>query len=112
MATGGKQQLVAKLTRLMTDAVPQAPYGHGSGSSQGLQMTLDQGARARALREISRIAMRYGWWSAVELALDEAKTPSLRHLGTQQVVALAEHLRGMVENAMAACDLSDEFPAG
>lgn len=112
MATGGRQRLVAKLACLMTDAVPQVQYGHMATGGQGLYMTLDQGDRARALREISRIAMRYGWWSAVELALDEAKMPSLRHLETHQVVALSAHLRAMVDNAMTACDLTDDLPAG
>ena len=110
MATGGQQQLVAKLARLMADAVPEAAAGAESGGAV-LCRPLNQGAPARALREISRISMRYGWWSAVEVALDRARVPSLRHLETTQLEALAEHLQGLVENAMTACDLADDLPA-
>jgi len=55
--------------------------------------------------------MRYGWWDAVETALDRARVPSLRHLDTPQLEGLAEHLQGMVENAMTLCDLADDLPA-
>lgn len=109
MVTGGQRQLVARLARLMTEAVPQARAGDGGG---GLAFrSLNQGARARSIREITRIAMRYGWWDAVETALDRARVPSLRHLDTPQLEGLAEHLQGMVENAMTLCDLADDLPA-
>ncbi len=109
MVTGGQRQLVARLARLMTEAVPQARAGDGGG---GLVVrSLNQGARARAIREITRIAMRYGWWDAVEMALDRARVPSLRHLDTPQLEGLAEHLQGLVENAMTLCDLPDDLPA-
>lgn len=111
MPTGGQRQLVAKLALLMTEAVPQAPWGEGSGVGEVLCRPLNQEARARFQREISRISMRYGWWSAVEVALDRARVPSLRHLDTSQLEALAEHLQSLVENAMAACDLADDLPA-
>lgn len=110
MVTGGQRQLVARLARLMTEAVPQVPAGDsGSGGLAG--RPLNQSARARAVREITRIAMRYGWWDAVEIALDRARVPSLRHLDTPQLEGLAEHLQGMVENAMTLCDLADDLPA-
>lgn len=110
MATGGQWQLVAKLARIMTDAVPQATCDAGN-TAEGLGRALNQGSRARVIREITRISMRYGWWSAVEAALDKAMAPSLRHLETGQLEALAEHLHNLVESAMTLCDLPDDLPA-
>ncbi len=111
MATGGQRQLVAKLVRIMADAVPQSSHGDTDQGGKVLGGPLSQGVRARTIREITRISMRYGWWGAVEAALDKAMVPTLRHLETGQLEALAEHLQSLVENAMTACDLPDDLPA-
>ncbi|MGH8039193.1 MAG: hypothetical protein ACREPD_15745 [Stenotrophomonas sp.] len=71
----------------------------------------DQLVRKRAIGEITRISMRYGWRSVVDQALHQAQAPTLRHMEACQLEALAAALLRLVDIAMTGCDLADDFPA-
>lgn len=72
---------------------------------------LEQTPRARRIREINRIAMKYTWGSEIERALDEAGAASLAALSDDQVEQLVERMRMLVDRAMTGCDAADALPA-
>jgi len=106
-----QRQLVGRLTQIMIEAAPDVSNGVAGTPGAPDGMCLDQEERARIMREILRISMRYGWTSVVEVALDKARAPALRHLDTPQLIALSDQLRNFVDCAMTACDLADDLPA-
>lgn len=106
-----QRQLVGKLTQIMAEAAPDVPQGVVSALGDPAGPWLDQGERARVMREILRISMRYGWCSVVEEALDRARAPALRHLDAAQLMALSDELKNLIDCAMTACDLADDLPA-
>ncbi|WP_164272969.1 hypothetical protein [Stenotrophomonas sp. B1-1] len=106
-----QRQLVGRLTQIMVEAAPDVPRGATSAQGEPAGPWLDQGERARMMREILRISMRYGWCSVVEEALDRARAPALRHLETAQLAALSDELKSLIDCAMTACDLTDDLPA-
>lgn len=72
---------------------------------------LVQTPRARAEREIERIALTYGWQIAVSRALDAAGAVSVECLDDSQVDQLLERMRAYVDQAMTACDCEEAPPA-
>lgn len=72
---------------------------------------VEQSARARTIREVNRIALRYGWPQPVADALDTAGVGRLSDLDDDQLLELAERMRGLVDAALHACDLEDTLPA-
>lgn len=72
---------------------------------------LEQTPRARLVREINRIALRYGWTDPIVKALDAAGAAALGHLHEHELEALAAEMRRLVECAMSGCDLDDALPA-
>ena len=80
-------------------------------SNVGAPVLIDQSARARALRQIRRIATWYGWQNEIEAALDLAAVSSVEGLGDDQVAALHQRLAGLEDCAQNALDSPDAPPA-
>ena len=80
---------------------------------QGLQTPapLEQTPRARAIRDINRIAMRHGWASEIVAALDRAGVSYLAQLHDHEVHDLHHHMCHLVDCAQTACDPRDSLPA-
>lgn len=72
---------------------------------------LEQTPRARAEREIHRIAWTYGWQGEVARALDTQGAISLSALDDDQVERLAAKMRRLLDSAMCGCDSEDALPA-
>ncbi|MCR6661869.1 MAG: hypothetical protein NVV60_01645 [Luteimonas sp.] len=72
---------------------------------------LEQSARARRIREINRIALRYGWPQPIAEALDAAGVGALGDLADDQLDDLAGRMHRLVDSALNACDLEDTLPA-
>lgn len=82
---------VTRLRQILSEAIPRKPAQPQSEvealrafqyyeSSQPTAPTLDQSPKARAIREITRIASWYQWGHVVEMALDDAQASSLASL--------------------------------
>ena len=72
---------------------------------------LEQTPRARAEREILRIAWTYGWQPAVSRYLDAQAAPSLSALTDDQVEQLLERMQRYLDCAMTAGDFDEALPA-
>lgn len=72
---------------------------------------LEQTPRARGIRQINRIALRYGWGQEVARHLDMAGAGALSDLQDYEVEELRAHMEQLVDRAMTACDLDDDLPA-
>lgn len=72
---------------------------------------LEQSERARQIRAINRIALTYGWQSAVAHFLDTRGVPGLSDLSDPQVADLHDRMLGYLDGAMTACDSDDALPA-
>lgn len=103
------QQLVgtgAQRAQQLVGSVPQSPQ------ELGVTPFLEQTPRARLIRQITRIANRWGWWSAVvEPFLDDSQAPSLADLTQEALETLLERLNRYVDAAHTACDFADCPPA-
>lgn len=118
-----EQGKLAQLRRLVREAVsekPAPPVGAAETKARRAFQLYDfntalpciaQSPRARAEREIERIAVTYGWQLAVVRALDAARVTSLAGLDDDQVDQLADRMRRLVDCAMSACDPEDAPPA-
>lgn len=71
----------------------------------------EQTPRARATREINRIAMTYGWQSEVARALDRHGAASLASLQDHEIEDLAQHMAQLLDRAMHSCDHDEALPA-
>lgn len=72
---------------------------------------IDQSVRARTIREINRIALRYQWGDAVARAVDRAGVRSLYSMTDDQLADTADTMRRLVDCAESGCDLPDVLPA-
>jgi hypothetical protein len=72
---------------------------------------LEQTPRARAEREIGRIASWYGWGAEVARALDRAGAASLAGLGDQEIEQLLDRMRQLENCAQEGLDSPDMPPA-
>ena len=106
---------------MLAAAVPK-PRAKATGSSEAWQRyeieqqlqapaPLEQTPRARAIREINRIALRRGWGSEVAKVLDEAGVSYLSELQDHEIEDLAARMRHLVDCAASGCDPEDDFAA-
>ena len=114
---------VARVRRLLEEAVQEkraqqtrSPEQQAQGAFQLYEFNigmapLEQTPRARAEREIHRIAWTYGWQAEVARALDFHAATSLSALDDPQVDELAARMRRLLDCAMNACDFEDVLPA-
>lgn len=72
---------------------------------------VDQSPRARRIREINRIALRYGWPQPISKALDDAGAGALTDLTDDQLDDLAAVMHRLVDCALNGCDPDDGLPA-
>lgn len=72
---------------------------------------IEQSARARAEREIHRIALTYGWGTEVTRQLDRHRAASVSGLDDDTVDQLLDHMRRLLDRAMNACDSDEDLPA-
>lgn len=72
---------------------------------------IEQTERARQVRAINRIAMRYRWEGAIAHFLDTKGVGYVADLSDPQVDDLHGRMEGYLEAAMAGCDMDDEIPA-
>lgn len=72
---------------------------------------VDQSPRARNIREINRIAMRYQWGSEVARIVDRAGVRSLYSMADDELDEAAMLMRNLVASAECGCDLADDLPA-
>lgn len=72
---------------------------------------LEQTPRARAEREIGRIATWYGWAPEIARALDRAGAVSLAGLEEHQVEQLLDRMRQLEDCAQSGLDGPDTPPA-
>lgn len=94
---------VSRLRKIMADALPNAPVNpavpHNASHAYQLfqfnQATRQvlQTPRARAEREVVRIAAWYDWSSEVLRAMDRAEASTLSQLDDLELHSLLEHLR-------------------
>jgi hypothetical protein len=75
------------------------------------QPVLEQTPRARAIREISRIATYHGWGLEVARWLDRHHAASVPDLGDEQLFALVDRLLGFEECVYAGLGAPDAPPA-
>lgn len=106
---------------MLAEAQPRCP-DKGSGDTeawrrfdleQRLQgsLSLEQTPRARMIREINRIALRYGWTQPIVEALDRARAQALCLLQDEDLEQLVMRMRRYVDSAMHGCDPEDGPPA-
>lgn len=76
-----------------------------------LAAPLEQSERARQIRAINRIALTYGWQSAVAHFLDSRGVPHVSDLTDPQVEDLHARMLGYLDGAMNACDSDEALPA-
>jgi len=67
--------------------------------------------RAKAAREITRIAAWYGWTGEIQRALDEADVDLLASLGDGELEQLRNRMRHLEENAQHGFGAPDAPPA-
>lgn len=72
---------------------------------------VDPAPRAKAVREILRIATHYNWPRVVEQALDDAGVMSLTSLDDDDLDALLSQMRQLEDCARNALDPPDAPPA-
>lgn len=122
-----RRELVGKLRAIMREAVPReappkAPRGRIRAENEAWQRfdaerrlqapgNPKQTHRAGLIREINRIALRYGWTEPITRALDAAGADALSHLDDPAIEQLAGQMRHLVDCAMAGCDPADALPA-
>lgn len=72
---------------------------------------LDQTRRARAMREIERIATWYGWEREIARAMDAAQVMVLADMDEEALYALKARLRTLEDNVQHGLDSPDAPPA-
>jgi len=72
---------------------------------------VEQTPRARAIREINRIATWYGWPGEITRALDAAAATSLAGLADEELEQLVERMRHLEECVQNGGDAPDAPPA-
>lgn len=72
---------------------------------------IEQTPRARAEREIHRIALTYNWPGEVARFLDRHGAASLAGLDEDTIDELLAHMRKLLDRAMSACDSDEDLPA-
>lgn len=77
----------------------------------GQAFVVEQTTRARAIREITRIATWYGWPGEMARALDAAGAESLQGLGELELDALVSRMRLLEECVQNGGDAPDAPPA-
>lgn len=110
---------VTQLRQLLAESMPRrpaTPERRALAAFQHYQYNgglppIEQSPRARAEREIQRIALTYGWQGAVVRALDDAGATELAGLDDQLLDGLARQMREYVDRAMTACDFDEAPPA-
>lgn len=121
------QEKIAHLRKLVAQAAEPQPLLEGlseparlqraydywayNASALGPPPRLDQSPRARAIREINRIAAWRRWGDEVARWLDRSGAESLADLELSDIEALRDHMRRLEDCGHMACDLDDEFPA-
>lgn len=95
------------------DANPLRAYDYWAYNAACLAAPppLDQSPRARAMREINRIAARRRWGDEVARWMDRAAAGRFADLDDAQLEGLRDHMRRLEDCGHTACDPDDEFPA-
>lgn len=122
-----KNEKIARLRELVTrppaaerllDTAETAPalrsgynYWAYNASCLAAPPPLNQSPRARAMREINRIAAWRRWGDEVARWLDRAGVEALADLDDEQLEGLRDHMRRLEDCGHMACDLDDDFPA-
>lgn len=81
------------------------------GDQQAPPPPLDMAPAAVLIRRINRIALSYGWQSAVAHYLDTRGVGYLADLTLPQLEDLADRLDGYVDAAVHGHSIPDELPA-
>lgn len=111
---------VARIRALMREAVPVRPVEIEAAAARSFQLhefnsmpapALLQTGKARAQREIQRIARWYGWGGEIDRALDQAQTCSLDGLDDAALGALRDRMQLLEACAQDGCDPPDMPPA-
>lgn len=113
---------VARVRRLLEEAMDKNPSPPTTENLALQAFTLyefnsvkpyiaEQTPRARALREIMRIANWYGWANEVDRALDSAGAMTALSLSDDQIEALLARMNQMEDCVQNATDCPDGPPA-
>lgn len=102
---------VAPRTR-ETPAPDYSPRGPSHGIAfRALGPVLVQTPRARAVRELNRIATWYGWGAEIERALDAEHVPTMDMLSDQGLMALKRRMRQLEDCVQFGASPPDSPPA-
>jgi len=113
---------VARLRQLMSEAVPRKPEPSALEAQVFRQFRLyevncptpvlvSQSPRARAEREIERIANWYGWSGEVLRALDSCGAHCIEEIGDDAIDALLERMQRLERCVQEGLDPPDSPPA-
>ena len=101
------QGKVARLRQLISEAIVAVPTSAaestGAAAFQRYEsymdppLVVDQSPRARAMRDVNRIARWYGWHGEITRALDAAEASSMLELSAEQLLALQARMRHLEE---------------
>ena len=117
---------ITRLRQLLREHIPEAPAPAANEPLGAEQQRLrafeyyefnvglpavEQTHRARALREIARIATWYNWGAEDTRALDREGVAVVGEMGDDGVEFLLERMQGLESSAQAGCDAPDSLPA-
>ena len=116
MGVEEQRELVTRLRAILADAIPRITSQEARFDQE---MSFSQRARAAAypirwanlIRQVRRLAKRYGWEEEVEQALERAGAPALKYLEPHQLEQLLERLQALEDCIQTPCDPPDAPPA-
>jgi len=114
-----QHEKVARLRQLMSEALPRETEPPDRKhrrdwlyfESNAAPLVLAQSPRARAQREIERIARTYGWQGEIERALDRAEAVTIDALDEIEISALRDRMRSLEECVQEGLDAPEAPPA-